>query len=152
MTVTAASFRVAFPEFTSITKYPDGQVDFWLALAVELLNAARWGTVLDYGVQLFVAHNLVLGYMAERQGANGVPGAASGMLNSKSVDKVSAGYDTASVAETDAGHWNLTTYGQRYVRMMRMFGAGPIQIGAGCGIGVGAWGGINLDNWGGGYP
>jgi hypothetical protein len=71
------------------------------------------------------------------------------MLNSKSVDKVSAGYDTASVAEEFGGNWNLTTYGQRLYRLMQQFGAGPLQIGAGPGCapvyntwpGPGGWNG-----------
>jgi len=31
----------------------------------------------------------------------------------------------------NAGHWNLTVYGTRFIRFAKMFGAGPIQIGIG---------------------
>lgn len=133
ITITIAQFRVDFPEFVSTTKYPDAQLTFWLTLGSLLINADRWGEVVNFGVELYMAHNLVLGAMAQKQGIRGIPGAASGMLNSKSVDKVSAGYDTASVAEEFGGNWNLTTYGQRLYRLMQQFGAGPIQIGAGPG-------------------
>lgn len=134
ITVTINQFRMDFPEFSSTARYADTQLTFWLTLAGLLLNADRWGEVINYGAELYMAHNLALSAMAQKQGANGgIPGAASGMLNSKSIDKVSAGYDTASVKEELAGNWNLTTYGQRLYRLMQQFGAGPLQIGAGPG-------------------
>jgi len=149
ITVTIAQFRLDFTEFASLTKYPDAQLTFWLTLGSLLINADRWGDVVNFGVELYMAHNLALGAMAQKQGARGIPGAASGMLNSKSVDKVSAGYDTGSVAEEFGGNWNLTTYGQRLYRLMQQFGAGPLQIGAGPGCapvyntwpGPGGWNG-----------
>jgi hypothetical protein len=133
ITITIAQFRLDFPAFTSTTKYPDAQLSFWLTLGSLLINADRWGEVVNYGVELYIAHNLALEAMAQKQGIRGIPGAASGMLNSKSVDKVSAGYDTSSVAEEFGGNWNLTTYGQRLYRLLQQFGAGPLQIGAGPG-------------------
>jgi hypothetical protein len=133
VTLTINQFRADFVEFANATKYPDAQLTFWLTLGSLLINASRWGEVVNYGVELYMAHNLALAAMAQKQGARGIPGAASGMLNSKSVDKVSAGYDTASVAEEFGGNWNLTTYGQRLYRLMKQFGAGPLQIGAGPG-------------------
>jgi hypothetical protein len=149
-TITIAQFRADFPEFASTTKYPDASLTFWLTLGGLLINAGRWGDVVNFGVGLYIAHNLALEALAQRQAAGGgIPGAASGMLNSKSVDKVSAGYDTASVAEEFGGNWNLTTYGQRLYRLMKQFGAGPVQIGAGPGMapifdvfpGPGSWNG-----------
>lgn len=129
-----AQFRTSFPAFANATNFPDDAITFWLTLAYALFPADRWGDILDFGVQLYAAHNLSLEFMANKQAANGgVPGAASGMLNSKSIDKVSAGYDTASVAEEFAGNYNLTTYGMRLWRLIQQFGAGPIQVGAGPG-------------------
>jgi hypothetical protein len=55
--------------------------------------------------------------------------AASGIVSSKSVDKVSVSYDTSGAMEAGAGHWNLTTYGTRYIRLVKLVGAGPLQIG-----------------------
>jgi hypothetical protein len=134
MTITVADFRTNFPAYASVTRYPDGEVQFWMTLAYLLLPADRWGDILDMGVQLYVAHNLSLEALAKKQGGTGgIPGASSGMLNSKSIDKVSAGYDTASVAEQFAGSYNLTTYGMRLWKLIQQFGAGPIQVGAGPG-------------------
>lgn len=129
MTVTASSFRTDFPEFASTTNYPDSLVTFWIGLAGKLHSEDRWGDVLDYGIELFVAHNLVLERQAAKSAATGaVPGVASGAVAQKTVDKVSVSYDTASAMEPGAGHWNLTTYGQRWIRLVSMFGAGGLQL------------------------
>jgi len=129
MTVTAASFRATFPVFASTTTYPDPQVQLWLSVAVQQVNAERWGTLTDMGVSLYVAHQLVLEQKASMGASSGAPGSTVGILSSKSVDGVSASYDVSASTEKDAGHWNLTTYGTRYWRFSKMMGAGPMQIG-----------------------
>lgn len=129
MAVTAASFRVAFTEFTSITVYPDAMVNFWLAVAVKQVRACAWQDQVDLGIMLYVAHNCVLEAQANKAAATGgFPGGNTGSINNKSVDKVSVGYDTNVTAEEGSGNWNLTTYGQRFIRMSRLFGAGGIQL------------------------
>lgn len=129
MTVTASSFRASFTAFADATKYPDGMVNFWIAQSLLMMDAARWGNLIDYGTSLFVAHNLVLQGDDVRTAAfGGNPGIASGAVSSKSVDKVSISYDTSAASEDGAGAWNLTTYGQQYIRQARMMGMGPVQI------------------------
>ena len=143
MTVTVASFRADFTEFSDVGIYSDSDVQFWLKYALLLLNADRWKSLLDLGTELFIAHNLVLEQQAKAAAANGgAPGISTGMVSAKSVDKVSISYDTNSALEKDAGQWNLTTYGTRYYRMMRMFGAGPIQVGIGNSPAFSAWPGV----------
>lgn len=141
MTVTVASFRVNFPEFASDVTYPDGEVQFWLDLGV-LLCGPRWGNLLDYGVQLFMAHNLSLQFNASQSGSSGqAPGSIVGPITSGTVDKVSYSRDPGAAMDPANGHWNLTTYGLRYIRLVRMVGAGPVQVGvpsADCAV-PGAW-------------
>ncbi len=130
MTVTAASFVVDFPEFADATLYPVGQINFWLTAASLLLPVARWTTLLDLGTELYVAHNLVIERKAQAEAANGAPpGVSTGPIANKSVDKASVGYDTTTASVEDAGHWNLTTFGTRFISLARMVGAGPIQVG-----------------------
>jgi hypothetical protein len=124
MTVTAASFRVDFPEFSDTTKYPDAAVTFWLTYALTLLNAQRFCEMLDYATEFFIAHELTLGYR-NRPGYTGLVMAPQA---SKTVDKVSVSYDTSSVKLENAGHWGGTSYGLQLLGLMRMFGAGPIQL------------------------
>ena len=130
--VTAATLRTAFPEFGSVVSFPGSAVDFWLTVAPRFVNANRWLENTDLGVMLFAAHNLVIEAKAFKDSeGGGIPGGSVGPVNSKSVDKVSVGYDTAGAAELDAGHWNLSVYGTRYVRMARMFGTGGLHIAGG---------------------
>lgn len=130
MTVTAASFRGSFPAFSNNTTYTDPQINFWIAFALQFSNVARWGTALDYGVMLFVAHNLSLEFnsnAAAKKGQN--PGFVTGPVTAASVDKVSYSRDPSAAMDPKAGHWNLSTYGLRYWRLINMIGAGPLQIG-----------------------
>lgn len=130
MTVTADSFRTALPEFTDANRYPDSGIDFWLGIATLQLNAARWSTMLDHGTMMFVAHQLALEAKAQATAANGgIPGGDVGPVNNKSVDKVSVGYDSQAGIELEAGHWNLSVYGTRFIKLARMMGAGPLQVG-----------------------
>lgn len=130
MTATAATLRAHFPEFTNTVDYPTAQIDFWLSIAVQMLNAGRWGGMLDAGAELYACHHIVLEARdVVTVAAGGVPGQNTGPVSSKSVDRVSIGYDTGAASEERGGHWNLTTYGTRYLRFARMFGAGSLQVG-----------------------
>lgn len=125
----AATFRQDFPEFSDQLIYPDSQVDFYLRVAEKLLPECRWGEMLPYAIELFVAHHLAIGRQNDLASSVGaIPGAVKGPTTSKAVDKVSVGYDAGSVALEDGGFWNLTTYGIRFLQLARLFGAGGVQL------------------------
>ena len=142
--VTPTTFRAAFPEFKDPTLYPDTEIQFWLDLSPNLLNANRWGALFNFGVQLFTAHNLSLQYSAVKAGQLGAqPGVVNGPQTAGSVDKVSYSRNPGLVMDPKNGHWNLTTYGLRYLALVNMIGAGPVQVGAcGAGSGVLGWPGV----------
>jgi hypothetical protein len=159
--ITAASFRVDFPEFGSIVTFPTSVINYYLALAALLLNKSRFGqpsatvsnpptTMYDMATELFVAHFITLERNAmQTTQSGGVPGAVQGPTTSKSVGPVSISFDSQAVIEPDAGHWNLTMYGLRFMSLVNMFGAGPVQIGVGCTpwwVG-GAWPGPLMPSW-----
>ena len=122
-------FRTDFPEFANTTMYPDAVINFEIGIATQMLNATRWGTMLNTGIELWVAHNLVLAAQAAEDSALGnTPGEVPGPTTAKGVDKVSVSYDAQSVTLDDAGYWNLTRYGIRFWQMARMMGAGGIQL------------------------
>lgn len=130
MTVTNASFRATFPEFASTTRYPDTAVDLWLAQALRSHDAFRWGDSLDLGVCLYTAHRLALGALnAAAAAAGGVPGYGIGVVASQGASKVNVSFDTGSGTHADDGHWNMTTYGTQWRELMRLAGAGPLQVG-----------------------
>ncbi|WP_438332869.1 DUF4054 domain-containing protein [Burkholderia pseudomallei] len=124
-----AQFRQSFPEFNDTTTYPDSLVQFWMTVAVSLVNADRWRELTDLGVALVTAHHLALALKDQKTAAVGsVPGQVTGPQSSKAVDKVSASYDTAAVAIKDGGFWNATMYGVRYLSLAQMVGSGGIQL------------------------
>lgn len=89
-------------------------------------------TLADFATEMFVAHNLVLEKQAVAQAAQGGdPGTNVGIINSKSVGSVSVGYDVSSIVEDKGGYFNKTLYGMRFLRLARLKGSGPIQIGIG---------------------
>ncbi|TDV39534.1 uncharacterized protein DUF4054 [Paraburkholderia caballeronis] len=124
-----AQFRQSFPEFADDATYPDPVVQIWLTVAVSLVNPLRWVELTDIGVGLVTAHHLALSIRDHKTAAvGGVPGQVAAPQTSKSVDKVSASYDTSAVTIDGAGFWNSTMYGIRYLTMARMMGAGGLQV------------------------
>jgi hypothetical protein len=131
MTVTVASFRVAFPTFADLATYPTPQVQFWLDLGTNLHNAERWGTLLDPGLQLYIAHQLSIEYQSQKAAKSGQgPGQIAGAITGASVGKVSYSRDATSALNPLDGHWNLSSYGLRWKQLSGLVGAGPIQVGA----------------------
>lgn len=129
MELDTAQFRKNFPEFADTARYPDSQITFWGTLAETMVNKCRWGTIWSQGVQLYVAHEITLASSNAATGQNGgVPGGQSGPTASKAVGSVNVSYDTTSAAEKNAGWWNLTSYGKQFYRLMRMMGAGAVQL------------------------
>jgi hypothetical protein len=128
-------------------------VQFWMDVAYQLLNASRWGRQLDLAAQLYTAHNCVLEARMNVEAANGgIPGANGsgiGVVNSKSVDKVSVGLDVSAMQQEFMGAYGLTVFGVRLWQLIRLFGAGPLQVGwASCGSAYsgtnGAWSGPDV--------
>lgn len=150
MAVDYAKFVTDFPEFANATTYPKPTVEFYLALGGELLGP-RWGTLISFGLELFVAHNLSVEYEARRAAARGQnPGAVMSPVTGGSVDKVSYQRAAGSILDPKNGHWNLSQYGLRYIQLVKMVGAGPVQVhGAGAGGDVFPWAGpgINTTGW-----
>lgn len=97
-----------------------------------LTGGAAGRALLDIGVELFTAHHLVLEYQAGQEAAVGAPpGRSKGPISGTSAVGASVSYDTGSGLNPGDGHWNLTTYGTRFLEMLRLVGVGPIQVGVG---------------------
>ena len=132
------TFRLHFPEFADVTTYADPTVQFYLDINSAILPAYRWGSMLQAGVELMTAHMLALSRRAALAGAaGGVPGGSGGPVTSKSVSKVSVGYDVNLTGMEGAGPWNYTMYGQRFYWLMRMVGIGGYEV-------LSDWAGYNL--------
>lgn len=127
--MTTAQFRTLFPEFADIARYTDSLIDGWIAIATLSVNPCRWLQQTNLGIGLYVAHEITIEANNIRAANNGgTPGTFAGIANNKTVGSVTVGYDTTSTAEKDAGYWNTTTYGKKYYRLVRIFGAGCVQL------------------------
>ena len=127
---TVSDFRALFPQFADTTKFPDARVAARLAVADRLLNESVTGPDLfPYFCGLFVAHYMALDAADNRSvAAGGAGGANSGILTSKSVDKVSMSYDASMTMDPNAGFWNNSRYGSEFYEYLMIFGAGGIQL------------------------
>lgn len=124
-----STFRQTMPVFADVGLYPSFQFNFYLKLGVKLLPESRWDDLLDEGLTFFIAHYLVL-YARDMffVDVGGIGGKVIGNETSKSVDSVSKSMDVSGILNTDAGHWNQTTFGIQFYQLMQMIGAGGIQL------------------------
>lgn len=123
------AFRSAFPEFADTVAYPTETINFWVTVAENQVRRQRWGRLWTQGVNLYVAHEIVLARQNVKAAqVGGSPGQQGGIATSKTVGSMSVQYDAQSTTEKDAGYWNLTTYGKQFFHLAQMAGAGPIQL------------------------
>jgi hypothetical protein len=143
MAIDPTKFRADYPEFADGTAYPDSGINYYINLA-GLLFTDRWddtpgttGTarsLKDVGIELFIAHNMVLERQAAKSAAAGaVPGITQGPVSSKGVGPANISYDTGAGLEAASSSFNLTTYGLRLMNLFKKVGAGPVLIGVGGG-------------------
>lgn len=153
MKLTPQEFRKAFPAFLNPTCPADHEITFWMELGKKLTGKEIWCDLWEHGVFLFTAHFLALEFNSQKAGkAGNMPGQVIGVVTSGSVDKVSFSRDASAAMDTTAGHWNLTTYGLQYRRLVLMVGAKPMQVspnqmGAPAGGTSMAWPGVIPPTW-----
>ena len=127
--LTEVEFRENMPMFADVAAYPSFQFKFYLKLGLKLLPERRWDDLLDDGLTFFVAHYLTLYKRSMAMAAvGGDTGKIIGNETSKAVDSVSKSMDVSGVLNTDAGHWNQTTWGLQFYQLMQAVGAGGVQL------------------------
>lgn len=149
--ITIEQFRQAMPGFSDSAVFDDPSLQLWLDAADKLHHEERWGDLLTLGKQLFVAHYITVdALMAKEAGMGGIGGLRSGAITSEGGDSVNVSFDVSGTTEVDAGHWNQTVWGKRYIRLARLVGAGPVHVGAGSGgdnVSASAWAGPLIGPW-----
>lgn len=124
-----AKFRNDFPEFADAARYTPTMLTFWSGMGEKLISSDKFGDLYTQAVELFTAHNAVLAAGNKSATASGaLPGQAGGVVANKKVGSVGVAYDTVAAMETNAGHWNQTTYGRQYIRLARLIGQGCYQL------------------------
>lgn len=123
--ITQADFLAAYPQFSAV---PTSIVQRYVDLGYSQLDACTLCKQLDYAVELFTAHNLVLWQraLAESQGG-GQSGTGVGMVASKSVGGAAISYDNAATtgSTAEAGIYNATVWGQLLWPILRGAQTGP---------------------------
>lgn len=123
------SFRNSFPYFADTTKYTDARISFYQGLSEAMMDKDIWGDLYDYGVQLFIAHNLIaedMRLLVINGGANSGVGPVSSTL--RSVDGVTYSNKYMMGYYRNAGFWATSTYGQEYYDLMMLVGMRPTQF------------------------
>lgn len=124
MTISNSDFLAFYPQFS-------GNIDSSILTEfVNLANATvtpqRWQNAWKIGICLFIAHFCTL-YLQSLGGTSPTAtqvvsaGQARGLLSSKSVGDVSAGYDYSAIASDLNGWamWKATIYGQQFATMAK---------------------------------
>jgi len=115
MAVTPASFKIRFPEFSSVD---DSRIQLFLDDAIIMLNEAYWGDKYDLGINYFTAHKLALAIKAEAAGGSGGSG-SGGAISGKAVDGASVTYAVATPMDAKEAYYLSTSYGREYWNFLK---------------------------------
>lgn len=109
-------FLLRYPEFG---KTDAKRIGLFLSDALAEVSKVRWGKLYDRGVMALTAHLLKLSADAEISG-----GAANRNLASESAGELSVSYVAPISANGSDDFYQLTAYGQEYLRLRRLVGVG----------------------------
>lgn len=127
MTVTVASFRSNLPEFADATVYTDASIQRFITLAANFINPNQWGTIADYGTELWVAHNIAIA--ADKIKTGDVISLGAPTVE-KHVGEVGYSQNPGLLiqGQEDIGLYAKTTYGIQFWQLMKLVGTGGIQL------------------------
>lgn len=109
-------FLLRYPEFE---KTDARRIGLFLSDAQAEVGQVRWGKLYDRGVMALTAHLLKLKADAEFSG-----GVASRNLAGESAGELSVSYTAPISANGSDDFYQLTAYGQEYLRLRRLVGVG----------------------------
>lgn len=112
MSVDAANFKKAFPEFADV---PNVRLTIFSGMAERNVNRSVWEEKADDAEMLLTAHFLTL---ADRQGAGGA-------VTQERVGDLSVSYGTSKGNQDEL---NSTSYGQMFLMMMKTLAITPRVI------------------------
>lgn len=119
MSITAAEFKIRFPEFAAES---DAKVNLFIADSEVIINEVYWDTKYNLGLYYLTAHYFVL---ANKTEAGSV--ASIGAVASRAVDGVSISFSTAIPGNESDAYYASTSYGQRYLTLRRTLGV-PVCV------------------------
>lgn len=135
-------FYEDYPQFkksgTEVGFVPDSIMNVFINMANSTVSPDRWEEAWRLGAGLFVAHYVTM-YLRQNKGNTDGSSTASqaadsgallGIVSSASLGDASVSYDTSSATQATQnwGQWNLTTYGQQYASLARVFVIGGSYV------------------------
>nr|WP_311461908.1 DUF4054 domain-containing protein [uncultured Aggregatibacter sp.] len=109
-------FLLRYPEFR---KTDAKRIGLFLSDAQAEVSKVRWAKLYDRGVMALTAHLLKLSADAEISG-----GAANRNLASESAGELSVSYAAPIYTNGSDDFYQLTAYGQEYLRLRKLVGIG----------------------------
>ena len=133
MSLDVAAFRAAYPAFSNTTIYTDARVSYWLDFAAIMVSGRRWqrSGLQDYGQGLLVAHYLTVADRFDVATGTYLPALGAGgavSSESQSADGVSWSEGRDTSAYKDDGQLAASWYGQQFLDLRALIGAGGMQL------------------------
>lgn len=140
---TVAMFYEDFPQFKkegteSEGFIPTSLLNQFIVLCNHTVTEDRWGEMWRFAAGLFVAHYITAYLRQSRGNVSGSKSAAQvadsgallGIVSSATLGDASVSYDTSNVTQATQnwGQFNLTSYGQQYASLARIYCIGGSYI------------------------
>jgi hypothetical protein len=132
--MTPGEFKTRFPEFGSEA---DTRIQIFIDDSVPDFDVCRWGEWHSKGVANYVAHNLAMANAVLAGDVSSSFAGSSAIANSQSWTSKSVGDISVARGESSgAGDGKSqkdspffkTTYGQEYLRLLRLVGMGMVAV------------------------
>jgi len=116
---TTTDFKNRFTEFSAI---PDARIQLFLDDSA-LIVSNNWGSLRDLGILYLTAHYVAVANITDTGSTSSPKNIAS-----KSVEGVSVTYGTTEATESKYSYYDSTSYGKRYLSLMRQVGIGGVSL------------------------
>ena len=117
--ITVEQFRELLPAFSDSTVYPDDEIQSFINLAVVNFNGCFWGSRLQVGEAMWVAHWLTIAGSSSNMPAT-IP--MPSFAISKKVGDTSITYSDKILEQQMQNPYLRTPYGQQYWFMVQHLG------------------------------
>ncbi|WP_175689693.1 DUF4054 domain-containing protein [Burkholderia anthina] len=119
--ITITDVRARFPKASE--PFADGTVEIAIEDTRPYFDRVRWGDFYRRAACALVMHLLAMGRAAERSG-----GKPTMPATSKKAGEVQVGYATPAQMTGDDAWLAATTWGQEYLQLRRIVGAGGLVV------------------------
>lgn len=127
-TFDSVAFREQFPAFTSITKYPDGQLSGYFTMATAYIYPRDWAGI--HGAQLQLALNLMTAHLTFMNQLVVAGNTSAGPLAGATIDKVAVTLVAPPVGTSAWKYWlNISSYGKELLALLRILSRGGGIVG-----------------------